>query len=324
MAFLLAAVTFFVVVMIVLVAVLAAGGGGKGQETVRRRLESIKKAEKRGGGSLGLKLVRDELYSDVPQLQRLLMRWSWALRLREYLAQAGLKIKPAKLVLFSAVLALSAYLVVRGRSPLLVVVAPFVGIGVGFIPLGIVAIKRHMRLSAFERNFPEAIDLLGRAVRAGHAFTTGLEMIGKELPEPVAGEFRVAFEEQNFGLPMKDALLNLAERVPIIDVQFFVTALLIQKETGGNLAEILDNLSRVVRERFKILGEVRTRTAQGRLTAAILISLPPSVGVMIGMLNPPYIKLLITDPWGPYMIITAGVMQVVGSLLLWKIVSIKV
>src|SRR5262249_45864764 len=142
------------------------------------------------------------------------------------------------------------------------------------IPFLVVVFQRRRRLRKFEEYFPEALDLLGRAVRAGHAFTTGLEMISKECPEPLAGEFRTAFEEQNFGLPLRDALLNLAERIPIVDVQFFVTALLIQKETGGNLAEILDGLSRVIRDRFRIYREVRVRTAQGRLTAGILIALP--------------------------------------------------
>ena len=176
----------------------------------------------------------------------------------------------------------------------------------------------------FEKNFPEAIDLLGRAVRAGHAFTTGIEMIATELPEPVAREFRITFEEQNFGLPLKEALLNLAERVPLIDVRFFVVAILIQKETGGNLAEILDNLSRVVRERFKILGEVRIRTAQGRMTAGVLIALPPLMALMLVVVNPDYIGVLFTDPAGPYILVAAAIMQVIGSAILWKIVHIEV
>src|SRR5262249_41993630 len=193
-----------------------------------------------------------------------------------------------------------------------------------FVPTAVVAFLRSRRLKLFEAHFPEAIDLLGRALRAGHAFTTGMEMVGKELPEPVAGEFRTVFEEQNFGLPLRDAMLNLAERVPIMDVRFFVTALLVQKETGGNLAEVLDNLAKVVRERFRIQGEVRIRTAQGRLTAVILISLPPLMVLLLRVLNPTYINLLFTDPWGPYFLGIAAVLQVIGSILLWKIVQIEV
>jgi tight adherence protein B len=204
------------------------------------------------------------------------------------------------------------------------IIPALAAVAAAVIPLSFVAIKRSRRMRAFERTFPEAIDLLGRAVRAGHSFATGLEMIATELPEPVSGEFRTAFDEQNFGLPLRDALMNLAERVPIIDVQFFVTALLVQKETGGNLAEILDKLAHVVRDRFRILGEVRVRTAQGRLTASILMGLPPLMTVIMRALNPSYINTLFTDPWGPYMLGGAAVLQVIGSLLLWKIVNIEV
>ena len=199
-----------------------------------------------------------------------------------------------------------------------------VGIVAGIVPFSMVALKRRRRLRAFEEHFPEALDLLGRAVRAGHAFTTGLEMIATESAEPVAGEFRTAFEEQNFGLPLRDALLNMTERMPLVDVRFFVTALLIQKETGGNLAEILDGLSRVIRDRFRIYREVKTRTAQGRLTAGILISLPLAVMLALELINPTYLRVLFEDPAGPMVLAIAGTMQVIGSLLLWKIIHFEV
>ncbi len=322
MAFLLAGLTFLIVVLI-LVAALFAATQGRGQERIRRRLEAIAKAQKRGQSSLELQLIRNELLSDLPMLHRLLLRWSWSGRLREYIAQAGMKIKLGKLFLFSAVLALGAYLLGQQLSHNQLIAAGASVVG-ALLPLGYVAFKRKRRLREFEKNFPEAIDLLGRAVRAGHAFSTGIEMISQELPEPVAGEFRITFEEQNFGLPLKEALLNLAERVPLIDVQFFVVAILIQKETGGNLAEILDNLSRVVRERFKIYGEVRTRTAQGRMTAGILIALPPLMALMLSVVNPDYIGILFKDPVGPYILAAAAIMQVIGSAILWKIVHIEV
>lgn len=322
MELLLAALTFLIVATI-LVASFALAGGGKVDNVVRDRLESIERSTRRKNPSLELQLVRDELLSEVPALHNLLSRWPWTSRLREYLTQAGLKTKPGKLILTSALLALVALVAVEHlyRIPLLSIPAAILA---GLIPFACVYVLRSRRLRAFEKSFPEAIDLLGRAVRAGHSFATGLEMIGTELPEPVAGEFRIVFDEQNFGLPLKDALLNLSERVPLIDVRFFVTALLIQKETGGNLAEILDKLARVIRERFRILGEVRTHTAQGRLTAAILIALPPAMLVLLRMLDPAYMKLLWTDPWGPYMIFVALVLQVIGALLLWKIVNIEV
>lgn len=322
MALLLAVVSFLTVVLI-LGGLLLLAGGGRRQEVIRRRLASIEKAQKRGSTSLELELVRDELLSDVPVIHQMLLRWSWAGHLRTFIWQAGLRIKPGKLLLVSAVLAMGAGLMAyyMYRNPLLTPVAGVVG---GLLPLGFVAFMRRRRLRDFEKNFPEAIDLLGRAIRAGHALSTGMEMIGKELPEPVAGEFRVTFEETNFGLPFKDALLNLSERVPLIDVRFFVSALLVQKETGGNLAEILDSLSTVIRERFKIYGEVRTRTAQGRLTAGILIALPPMMMLALGILNPPYVRILFTDAWGPYMLAIAAILQIIGSAILWKIVHIEV
>ena len=149
-----------------------------------------------------------------------------------------------------------------------------------FIPYAYASHMRTKRFQKFEEKFPEAIDTLARAVRAGHAFTTALEMIANELAEPVAGEFRQLYEEQKFGLPVRDALVNLTERIPLVDVKFFVTAVMLQRETGGNLAEILDNLSHIIRERFKILRQVRVHTAQGRLTMVLLMALPPTIVVL--------------------------------------------
>jgi tight adherence protein B len=321
-AYLLATLTFFIIAMI-LVAGVALAGGGERQNVVRKRLEAIERGERRGSDSLQLKLVRDELLSEVPSINRLLMKWSGSHRLRDFVSQAGLKIKPGRVLLMSGVLALIAYLVVVNVFHNLILgILALAGGAVS--PFAYVAFMRSRRLHAFEKQFPEAIDLLGRAVRAGHSFTSGLEMIAGELAEPVASEFRTTFEEQNFGLPVRDALLNLAERMPLIDVQFFVTALLIQKETGGNLAEILDNLSHVVRERFRIYGEVRIKTAQGRLTAAILISVPPIMILMMRVLNPDYIQVLFRDPVGPYILGAAALLQVVGAMILWKIVNIEV
>jgi tight adherence protein B len=321
---LLISILTFAVVALVFVLIWMFFGTGSAQEVVRRRFESVRKAERRGGDkSLAVDLLRDEMLSSVPAINRILLQWSWPARLREFLRQAGLNLKPAKLLLMCGVAALVAYLIAGqflARFPLPLVM----GVAVGLVPIAVVAWMRKRRLRQFEEHFPEALDLLGRAVRAGHAFTTGLEMIAKESPEPIGGEFRTTFDEQNFGLPLRDALLNLAERVPLIDVRFFVTALLIQKETGGNLAEILDGLAHVIRDRFRIYREVQTKTAQGKLTAAILIALPPFMMAMIGALNPHYIGVLFTDAKGPAILVAAGTLQVIGSLILWKIIHIEV
>ncbi|HVB99398.1 MAG TPA: type II secretion system F family protein [Candidatus Dormibacteraeota bacterium] len=322
MALLVAFFTFLAVLAIILL-FFTMGSGTPREQIVRKRFEAVQRAERRGDLTLGLQLVRDELLSDVPALNKLLVRWNWANRLRDYIEQAGVKSKPGKILLVSFVAAVGVYLIVAAVSPY-ILIALAAGLIAASIPMSLVSFKRKHRFREFEKHFPEALDLLARAVRAGHAITTGLEMVGKEMGEPVAGEFRTTFEEQNFGLPLRDALLNMTERIPLLDVRFFVTAMLIQKETGGNLAEILDNLSRVIRERFRIRGEVRIRTAQGRMTAGILIALPPIMMFMLNTLNPEYMKPLFTEPLGHWMLLIAGVLQLVGSIILWKIVHIEV
>jgi tight adherence protein B len=199
-----------------------------------------------------------------------------------------------------------------------------VGVGAATLPLIFVAIKRARRMAAFDKEFPEVIELLSRSVRAGHSFAAGMEIVSTDLGEPVSTEFRIAFDEQRFGLPLRDALLNLCERVPLVDVRLFVIALLVQKETGGNLAEILDNLAHVVRERFRIAGEVRVRTAQGRLTAVLLLGLPVVMGLLLHFLDPDYVGVLFTDPIGKLMLGLAITLQVVGGFVVWRIVSIRV
>jgi tight adherence protein B len=298
-------------------------GADASHEQVRKRMSAVHKAERRGNVSQSLVLVRDEMLSSVPLLHRMLLQWSWATKLQDFLMQAGMRTKAGKILLLSAVLCVGSY-VTAGfffRSPLISIP---LGLFCGALPMLVVSWKRKSRLSKFEERFPEALDLLGRAVRAGHAFTTGLEMIAKECAEPLAGEFRTTFEEQNFGLPLRDALLNMSERVPLIDVRFFVTALLIQKETGGNLAEILDGLSRVIRDRFRIYREVRVKSAHGRLTAGILIALPILLAITLSVLNPDYMKVLFEDPKGPYVLGIAGGMQLIGSIILWKIIHFEV
>jgi tight adherence protein B len=322
MGALIAILTFLVVVVGFLGIWVFASAGGD-QEQIRKRMSSVHKAERRGDAGLGLKLVRDEMMSGVPWLHQMMMKWSWSTKLQDFVMQAGMTVKPAKLLMICAIVGLGTYLGAGYFLPHLYYTLPL-GIIAALLPIAYVAFKRKRRLRKFEEHFPEALDLLGRAVRAGHAFTTGLEMISKECAEPLAGEFRTAFEEQNFGLPLRDALLNLTERVPLIDVRFFVTALLIQKETGGNLAEILDGLARVIRDRFRIYREVQVRTAQGRLTAGILIALPIMMLIILSALNPKYVGVLFTDPKGPIVLAIAAIMQVIGSAILWKIIHFEV
>ena len=239
------------------------------------------------------------------------------------LAQSNIDARSGNFLMLCAVsaLAFGAVAFIAGGNVLFGWAGALLGF---FIPYAYASHMRTRRFQKFEEKFPEAIDTLARAVRAGHAFTTALEMIANEVSEPVAGEFRQLYEEQKFGLPVRDALLNLADRIPMVDVKFFVTAVMLQRETGGNLAEILDNLSYVIRERFKILRQVRVHTAQGRLTMVLLMALPPTIVVLMLMLNPTFIRPLFTDPLGHALIVGGITLQTMGYFVIRRIIRIQV
>ncbi len=196
-------------------------------------------------------------------------------------------------------------------------------LGLGIQPM-LLKHKRTGRIYQFEEHFPEALDLLSRAVRAGHAFSAGMKMVADELDDPVGPEFRKAFDEQNYGLPLKESLNSLADRIPLLDVKFFATAVLIQRETGGNLAEILDNLANVVRERFKIRRQVRVHTAHGRFTGYVLMALPAFLAVALMFINPEHMNLLFEERIGQMMILACIVMQAIGFIWIKQIVKIEV
>ncbi|HET8835992.1 MAG TPA: type II secretion system F family protein [Gemmatimonadales bacterium] len=184
--------------------------------------------------------------------------------------------------------------------------------------------KKNRRLEQFEELLPEAIDLVGRALRAGHPLSSGFKMAADDGPEPVASEFRRVFEEQRFGLPLQDSLLGMADRVNIVDTRILVTAILIQREVGGNLAEILDNLSAVIRARFTIRRQIRVYTAQGRMTGYLLALLPFMLFALLYMINPEYMSVLFTDPIGKILVGVALVMQLAGFFWIRKIVNIEI
>jgi tight adherence protein B len=237
--------------------------------------------------------------------------------------QSGTKTSPSSIVLASLALAgagaVASLLFIR--QPFAWAIAALVGAA---LPTFWLKYKRSARLKKFEEQFPEALDLLSRAIRAGHAFQTAMGMCADELPAPVGVEFKKSFDQQNFGLPLKEALNELSERVPILDVRFFVTAVTIQRETGGNLAEILDNLAHVVRERFKILRQVRVHTAHGRFTGYVLLSLPAALAVALSYINPGHMDLLFKEHMGQMMILGAIVMQTIGYIWIRKVIKIEV
>jgi tight adherence protein B len=199
-----------------------------------------------------------------------------------------------------------------------------VGLLLGVLPFMYLLNRRSSRIKKFEEQFPEALDLLSRAVRAGHAFQTAMGMVADELSEPVGPEFKKAFDRQNFGLPLREALDEMALRIGNLDVRFFVTAVLIQRDTGGNLSEILDNLAHVVRERFKVLRQVRVHTAHGRFTGYVLLTLPAFLAVALSFINPDHMQLLFRERMGQMMLMGAMVLQAVGYVWITRVIKIEV
>jgi tight adherence protein B len=268
-------------------------------------------------------LVKSQVTGVVPALDRIAGHTQMGARLAARVEQAGLRMGVSTVLLMAAggatVFGMLLSLLMRASWAFLP------GAIAGFsVPFIVIARMRTRRLRAFEEQFPEALDLLSRAIRAGHAFTTSMGMVADEASDPIGAEFKKTFDEQNFGLPLKDALANMAERVPLLDMRFFVTAVLIQRETGGNLSEILDNLSHVVRERFKILRQVRVYTAHGRLTGYVLMGLPAALAIALSFINPDHMALLFNERMGRLMILAAIVMQTVGYFWIQKVVKIEV
>jgi tight adherence protein B len=289
---------------------------------IRDRLATVQKAPERKPDE-ELALLRDEQLSKIPALDTLLRRSARVSAMQEALLQAGMKFRAGNflvLCLLSGGAAGFAALI-WSRNPAITWAALVIG---AFLPYAVVSYRRQKRFEKLEELFPEAIDTLARAVRAGHAFTTALEMISNETSEPLAGEFRKLYEEQKFGMPVRDALMNLTERVPLVDIKFFVTAVMLQRETGGNLAEILDNLSYVIRERFKIQRQVRVHTAQGRLTMALLMGMPPTVVAILMVFSPDFVRPLFNDPIGHSLLVASIALQTIGYFVIRKIIKIQV
>ncbi|HUD66932.1 MAG TPA: type II secretion system F family protein [Candidatus Sulfotelmatobacter sp.] len=321
-----AALLAFFVFVLVAVAAFALGSFFD-QRSARARLLKERLTEERKAPERSpeeeLALMRDEQLSEIPALDSLLRRSRRISAIQKMLAQAGMDLRAGNFLGLCCLVGIAAAIVayVLSRHIEIAWAAMFVGF---LMPYSYASMKRQKRFTKFDELFPEAIDTLARAVRAGHAFTTALEMITNEINEPVAGEFRQLYEEQKFGMPVRDALLNLTERVPSVDVKFFVTAVMLQRETGGNLAEILDNLSYVIRERFKIQRQVRVYTAQGRLTMALLMGMPPIIVVVMMTLNPAFIQPLFSDPIGHMLLVGGITLQTVGYFVIRKIIRIQV
>jgi tight adherence protein B len=268
-------------------------------------------------------LVKEKISGPLPVLDRFASGTSRGLSFTRWVDRSGVRMSLSALFLASLACAFVLGFLIATISHMQA--GWVVGGGIGFMsPFIYVKVKRTRRLRKFEETFPDALDLVARALKAGHAFATGLKMVADEMDEPIGPEFRKTFDEQNFGLPLKDALANLTERIPVLDVRFFATAVLIQRETGGNLSEILENLAHVVRERFKILRQVRVYTAHGRLTGYVLLALPAFLGIALMFINPEHMQLLFNHPIGHMLLIAAIIMQTVGYFWIKQVVKIEV
>jgi tight adherence protein B len=268
-------------------------------------------------------LARNELMSEIPWLNRSLVRVQAALHLKRMLDQADLHITPSRLVMFSGMAGMLAALAVSvvSISLLLMLVA---GVAAAAVPFLHVWWSRKKRFDSFLEHLPDALDLMSRALSAGHAFSEAMYMVSAEMPEPIATEFRKTYEEQNLGLSLKLALENLTQRIPLLDLRMCVTAVLIQRETGGNLSEILEKVAYTIRERFRIMGDLKTLTTSSRMSAWLLCALPIFVTLVITAMNPDYMAVLWKDQRGHYLIATAMFLQVTGMLIVRKILRIKI
>jgi tight adherence protein B len=270
-----------------------------------------------------IQLARSELMSEIPAMNRALLHVPVATRLKRALDQADLQITVTRLLMFSAMAGLLAAMAASVLTVSLALIL-FVGLVASSVPFLHVWWARRKRLNKFLEHLPDALELMSRSLQAGHAFAESLHMVSTEMPEPIATEFRKTYEEQNLGLSLKLALENLTQRIPLLDLRMCVTAILIQRETGGNLAEILEKVAHTIRERFRIMEDLKTLTTSSRMSAWILCGLPIFVAVAVTFMNPDYMSVLWKDPRGHNLIAVALGLQLTGMLVVRKILRIKI
>jgi tight adherence protein B len=295
---------------------------GGDNNKVENRLDVLTSAG--GAGAKGALAQQSVLYTPLDAVpgafEAIIERFG---RLKLLFEQADTSLTPAKFLAVSAGLFVAGT-VVGSYAGFKIALAPLMGLSMAFLPLFWLMWRKKRRLKAFAAQLPDALELISRALRAGHSLAAGFNLVQQEMAAPIAVEFGRVFEEQNLGIPMEDALISLADRVPNLDLRFFSTAVILQRQTGGDLAEILDKIGHLVRERFKIWGQVQALTGEGRLSGIVLLALPPVLFVAVYRLNPDYIMMLFTDPMGKQMLAGAIVMQVLGALVIRKIINIKV
>ncbi len=295
----------------------------KGPEAKRiaRRLRLMSAGTSLAGEEVSI--LKSRMLSETPIIERLLLQAPRVKQLDRLLEQSGLTWSVAELLGVMLLLAVAGAGVALyfGMTFFLTLVAAVI---VGALPIAYVFNARAKRMVKVEQTLPDALDLIGRALRAGHAFPTAVKMVSDELNDPIGGEFRILFDEVNYGVSMHTALLNLATRIPVTDLRYFVIAVLIQRETGGNLAELLDNISAIIRARLKLFGQIRVLSAEGRMSAWILTLLPIGVALVMNIVNPAFIAVLWKDPMGLRLVGGAALLMIFGIFWMWRIVKIRV
>lgn len=289
-------------------------------QRIHRRLQALSAG---GNVSAETELVKERLLGRTQAVERLLLRIPRVHQLDRVLLQSGLSLTVSTFLSLT-ITAASVGFILWFFLRLPGWIAPLCIVGAALIPTIRVLRTRRKRLQAIEEQLPDALELMARALRAGHAFSSAVQMVGTEAPEPIAREFRIVFDEVNYGVPMQDALMNLATRVPVTDLRFFVLAVTIQRETGGNLAELLDNLSSLIRARFKLLGTIRVLSAEGRMSAWVLSLLPFFLAAVINLINPKFMSLLWTDSAGIKLLVAGLVLMALGIFWMWRIIKIRV
>jgi tight adherence protein B len=318
-------VLVFLTVFVVFGLLLSASGTGASQQAkqVLANLDAALASGRPESRDQIVDIRKDEMLSAVPLINRWLLKIELAPRLRTLLYQAGLQWTAGGLLLMSVFcFAIPTYLAYWRTG--VVILSVLIGLLLGFAPLAFVRYKRSQRFNQIEQELPEALDLMVSALRAGHSLVAALRLVAYESPEPIGGEFRICFDEQNYGLELRTAMDNLVSRVPLQDLRIVVTAILIQKESGGNLAEVLDKASYLIRERFRLRRQVRIHTAQGRMTGWILSFLPLVLGVGLYFVNPQTMSILWTRAIGIKLLYTSAAMTITGALIIRKIVNMEV
>ena len=289
------------------------------QTVIWRRLRT-----KAAGGKARADLQkRVQQLSSVPAFDAILTRSRSRFQaVEELLDQSGTGVQLGTFLLISLACGFAAAFVVLKVTGMLVAAIPS-GLFAATLPTTVMRKKRDSRVRKFEEQFPEALALMSRALKAGHTFTTGLQMVSEEMAKPIGPEFKLLFDEQNYGRALPDALKEFARRLPLLDARFFVTAVLIQRDAGGNLAEVLDNIAVVIRDRFKVKRQIQVVSAHARISGWVLIGVPPTLAAVLFTINPEHLKTLTNSPLGVQLIITGIVLQVIGSLIVRKLIQIE-